>query len=129
MTKDWRDDPLENTPPIRCGDSFEKYKRDLRKLKEMNSAPVHPGVILNDEFLVPLGISASRLAQSIGVKDDVIGDIVKGISTITEDVALLLAKELDTSSQFWMNLQEHYDARQKDLAELTSEAQELGRGY
>jgi addiction module HigA family antidote len=95
----------------------------------MNRTAIHPGAILQEEFLVPLGISASKLAQSTGIPDAVMNAIVAGKTGITEDIASLLATKLNTSSRFWMNLQEHYEARQKDLAELTSEAQKLGLGY
>jgi addiction module HigA family antidote len=72
-------------------------------------APVHPGEILNEDFLRPMGITQYRLAKSIGVSQRRIGEIVAGKRSITADTALRLARFFGTDAQSWMNLQTHYD--------------------
>lgn len=71
--------------------------------------PIHPGEVLREEFLAPLGISQYRLAQSINVPPRRINEIVHGKRGISADTALRLARFFGTSEQFWMNLQSHYD--------------------
>ena len=71
--------------------------------------PVHPGEILLEEFLVPLGLTEYRLAKGIGVDPRRINLIVKGRRAISGDTALRLARFFGTSPQFWMNLQSRYD--------------------
>jgi antitoxin HigA-1 len=71
--------------------------------------PVHPGEILLEEFLKPMGITQYRLAKSIGVPQRRIGEIVAGKRAITADTALRLARFFGTDAQSWMNLQAHYD--------------------
>jgi len=72
-------------------------------------APVHPGEILFDEFLQPLGVTQHRLAVSIGVPPRRINEIVHGKRRITADTALRLARYFGTSDRFWLNLQTRYD--------------------
>ena len=72
-------------------------------------APVHPGEILVDDFLKPMGITQYRLAKSIGVSQRRIGQIVAGQRAITADTALRLARFFGTDAQSWVNLQAHYD--------------------
>ena len=71
--------------------------------------PIHPGEILLEEFLEPLGISQYRLAQAIRVSARRINEIVHGARAITPDTALRLARALGTSDRFWLNLQARYD--------------------
>jgi addiction module HigA family antidote len=71
--------------------------------------PIHPGEILLEEFLRPLGISQYRLAQAIGVPPRRINEIVHGKRAISPDTALRLSRALGTSDRFWMNLQTRYD--------------------
>jgi addiction module HigA family antidote len=71
--------------------------------------PVHPGEILQLEFLEPLGISQYRLAKDIGVPPRRINEIVKGARSITANTALRLARYFAMSERFWLNLQSHYD--------------------
>jgi antitoxin HigA-1 len=72
-------------------------------------APVHPGEILLDEFLKPMGLSQNRLSLGIGVHPRRINEIVLGKRRITADTALRLARYFGTSPQFWMGLQNDYD--------------------
>ena len=71
--------------------------------------PVHPGVVLAEDFLKELEISQYRLAKGISVSARRINEIVQGKRSITADTALRLAKFFSMEAQFWMNLQSHYD--------------------
>jgi addiction module HigA family antidote len=72
-------------------------------------APIHPGEILAEEFLTPLGITQHKLAVAIGVPPRRINEIVHGTRRITADTALRLACYFGTSERFWINLQARYD--------------------
>jgi len=72
-------------------------------------APVHPGEILLEEFLGPLGVSQYQLAKEIGVPARRINEIVHGQRRISADTALRLARYFGTSERFWLNLQSRYD--------------------
>jgi len=72
-------------------------------------APVHPGEILNEEFLQPLGVSQYRIAKDISVPARRINEIVHGLRGISADTALRLARYFGTSEEFCMNLQARYD--------------------
>ena len=76
--------------------------------------PVHPGEILREEFLSPLGLSMNKLALDIRVPATRIADIVHERRAISPETALRLARYLDTTPDFWMNLQARYDL---DIAE------------
>lgn len=67
--------------------------------------PIHPGEILREEYLDPLGITPAGLARALKVSAPTINDIVLERRGITADVAIRLARYFDTSAQFWMNLQ------------------------
>lgn len=71
--------------------------------------PVHPGEILLEDFLEPMGITQYRLAKSISVPQRRIGEIIAGKRSITADTALRLALFFGTDAQSWMNMQTHYD--------------------
>ena len=71
--------------------------------------PVHPGEILKEEFLVPMGLSANKFAQESGLDGTRISQIIRGRRGITADTALVLAKYFKVSPEFWMNLQTRYD--------------------
>jgi addiction module HigA family antidote len=71
--------------------------------------PVHPGEVLLEEFLKPMGISQNRLALNIGVPARRINEIVLGRRGITADTALRLARFFGTSAEFWLGLQSQYD--------------------
>ena len=71
--------------------------------------PVHPGEILREEFMVPLGLSMNRMAMDLRVPVTRIADIVKRKRGITADTALRFARYFKNSAAFWMNLQTRYD--------------------
>ena len=72
-------------------------------------SPIHPGEILEEEFLKAMGISQYRLAKDISVPPRRINEIVQGKRSITADTALRLGKFFGMSAQFWLNLQTRYD--------------------
>ena len=73
--------------------------------------PIHPGEILLEEFMKPLGISINRLARDIAVPPGRISAIVNGTRAITADTALRLAKYFAVSSELWLGLQADFDLR------------------
>jgi len=77
---------------------------------ENRMRPIHPGEILREEFLVPLGLSANALALGLQVAAPRINDIVRERRAVTADTALRLAQFFGTSAEFWMGLQADYDA-------------------
>ena len=72
-------------------------------------SPIHPGEVLLEEFLNPMGLSQNRVALDIGVHARRINEIVLGKRSVTADTALRLARYFGTSPQFWMGLQADYD--------------------
>jgi len=78
-------------------------------MKNEKLALIHPGEILREEFLEPMGISQYRLAKNISVPPRRINEIVHGKRSITADTALRLGRFFDMSAQFWLNLQTRYD--------------------
>ncbi|WP_146850971.1 HigA family addiction module antitoxin [Brevifollis gellanilyticus] len=71
--------------------------------------PIHPGEILREDFLMPLGLSEYRLAKDIGVPPRRINEIVKGKRSVTADTALRLSRYFAWPAEVWLNLQGHYD--------------------
>ena len=71
--------------------------------------PTHPGEVLQEEFLKPLGISQYRLAKNLNVPARRINEIVQGKRSISADTALRLARYFGTTDRFWLNLQARYD--------------------
>lgn len=86
--------------------------------------PIHPGEILREEFMAPLGLSSNAVARAIGVTPTRVNDIVRERRGISADTALRLSRFFRTSHQFWMNLQANYDlqcaedAAGKDIAAI-----------
>ena len=78
-------------------------------MKNKKLPPIHPGEILMEEFLEPMGISQYRLAKDISVPPRRINEIVHGKRAITADTALRLGRFFAMSPQFWLNLQTRYD--------------------
>ena len=77
---------------------------------------IHPGEILLEEFLKPMGISQNKLANAIAVPPRRINEIVLGKRGITADTALRLSKAFGNSVQFWMGLQDEYEIREARVA-------------
>lgn len=71
--------------------------------------PVHPGEILKEEFLGPLGVSAAALARTIHVPPNRVTRLINGQAAVTPDTALRLARALRTTPEFWLNLQLRFD--------------------
>lgn len=87
-------------------------------MTEGKFVPVHPGEILLEEFLKPMGISQYRLAKNTSVHPRRINEIVHGKRSITADTALRLARYFGMSERFWLNLQARYDLEvEKDRLE------------
>ncbi len=78
-------------------------------MSDVVMASIHPGEVLLEEYLGPLGVSQYRLAQAIGVPPRRINEIVLGKRAITADTALRLAKFFGTSERFWLNLQSRFE--------------------
>ena len=78
-------------------------------MKQKKLPPIHPGEILKEEFLEPMGISQYRLAKDISVPPRRINEIVHGKRSITADTALRLGRFFSMSPHFWLNLQTRYD--------------------
>lgn len=72
-------------------------------------APIHPGEVLQEEFLKPLGLSQYRLAKDVSVPARRVNEIVLGKRSVTADTALRLARYFGTTERFWLNLQTRYD--------------------
>jgi addiction module HigA family antidote len=77
---------------------------------------IHPGEILNEEFLLPMNITAYRLAKETKISQTRISQIIKGQRSITVDTALRLAKFFGNSPEFWINLQNHHDLEESKQA-------------
>ena len=73
--------------------------------------PIHPGEILKEEYLMPLGLSSNALAMNLKVPAPRINEIVRERRAITPDTALRLARYFGTTAQFWLNLQISYDLK------------------
>ena len=91
----------------------------MRKLRN-----IHPGEVLQEEFLTPMSISQNRIARDIGVPPRRINEIVHGKRAVSADTAIRLSRALGTSEQFWMGLQADYDleearkAAQRELKKI-----------
>lgn len=72
-------------------------------------APTHPGEVLLEEFLSPLGITQVQLANHIGVPTQRVNEIVRGKRGVSPETAWLLSQALGTSPEFWLNLQSNFD--------------------
>jgi addiction module HigA family antidote len=82
----------------------------MKKLKN-----IHPGEILLEEFLKPLGITQYRISKDIGIPQTRISQIVNGQRRITADTALRLSKYFGTSAKFWLGLQDDFDLEEEKM--------------
>lgn len=78
-------------------------------MEEKTMPPMHPGEILEEEFLKPLGMTAYQLAKAIGVMPPRVYEIVRGERSVSADTALRLGRYFGTGPEFWINLQSHHD--------------------
>ena len=85
---------------------------------------IHPGEVLLEEFLKPMGISAYRLSKDVGIPQTRTSQIIKGKRRITADTALRLSKYFGTSVKFWLGLQNDYDI-EEELNKLKSELEKI----
>lgn len=93
-----------------------------------NIPPVHPGEVLLEDFLRPLGISQYRLAKALRVYPRRVNEIVHGKRAVSADTALRLARYFGTTAELWMNLQAHYDlevARNASAGRIAAEVSPL----
>ncbi|HQP35966.1 MAG TPA: HigA family addiction module antitoxin [Polyangiaceae bacterium] len=77
---------------------------------------IHPGEVLREEFLEPLGMSANQLAQALAVPANRVSEIVAERRALTADTALRLARAFGTTPEFWLNLQQAYELRTAEKA-------------
>lgn len=82
----------------------------MRRLKN-----IHPGEVLQEEFLTELAITAYRLSKDTGIPQTRISEIIKGKRRITADTALRLSKYLGTTAKFWLGLQDDFDLEQEQI--------------
>ena len=82
---------------------------------------IHPGTVLQEEFLLPMGISAYRLTKDIGIPQTRVSQVIKGERRVTADTALRLSKYFGNSAKFWLGLQNDFDLEE----ELKGKSKEL----
>ena len=82
--------------------------------------PIHPGEILREEFMIPLGISSNALAIALHVPASRINDIVRERRSVTTDTAMRLARYFKTSIEFWLDIQRDFDIRMSDSSALAT---------
>ncbi len=87
------------------------YKR--KQVKRIKN--IHPGEILNEEFLLPLGLSAYKLSKDVGIPQTRVSEIIKGNRRITADTALRLSRYFGNTAKFWLGLQDDFDIEQEEL--------------
>lgn len=80
---------------------------------------IHPGEILSEEFLIPLNITAYKLAKDIEIPQTRISEIIKGNRRMTADTALRLSKYFGNSAKFWLGLQDDFDIEEQSSAKAT----------
>ncbi len=90
--------------------------RNTDDIRRTTRITTHPGEMLKEEFLVPLGLSASKLAGELGVPANRITEMISGRRGMTADTALRLAERFGTSPEFWMNLQSMHELSKAVLA-------------
>ena len=81
----------------------------MKKLKN-----IHPGEVLNEEFLIPLQLSAYQLSKDVGIPQTRISQILKGNRRITADTAIRLSRYFGNSAKFWLGLQDDFDIEEEE---------------
>jgi len=87
-----------------------------KSMQEMKRRPIHPGKIIREDYLKPLSLTITHLAETIGVSRKTLSKIVNGKGSVSPDMALRLSRAFGTSPEFWLNLQKHYDLWQAEQA-------------
>ncbi len=93
----------------------------VMRIKAKKLPNIHPGEVLQEEFLIPMDITANRLAKDIGIPRTRVSQVVKGERRITADTALRLSRYLGNSARFWLGLQNDFDLEE----ELTAKGKEF----
>jgi antitoxin HigA-1 len=83
-------------------------------MQKMKRRPTHPGIIIKEDYLLPLSISIKDMALNLGVSRKTLSKIINEKGSITPDMALRLSKAFDTTPDIWMNLQKNYDLWQAE---------------
>lgn len=99
-------------------------------MKKNGMRPVHPGEILREEYLLPLGMTANALANALKVPAPRINDVVRERRAVSPDTAMRLARYFGTTAEFWMNLQTAYDLRRAQIEAgrvITREVQPMAK--
>lgn len=81
---------------------------------------IHPGEILLEEFLIPFGITAYKLAKDVGIPQTRVSEILKGNRRITADTALRLSKYFGNSAKFWLGLQDDFDLEEESKSKRST---------
>ena len=81
----------------------------MKKLKN-----IHPGEVLQEEFLIPLGLSAYKLSKDIGIPQTRISEILKGNRRVTADTAVRLSRYFGNSAKFWLGIQDDFDIEEEE---------------
>lgn len=90
-------------------------------------SPIHPGEVLSEAFIKPMGLSAYRVAQAAGVSQTRLSQIIRGKRSVTPETALRLGAALGTTAEFWLNLQSRHDLEtaRRLHGDLTREVEKL----
>ncbi len=84
-------------------------------MSKNNMRPIHPGEILREEYLVPMGVTANALSIELRVPAPRINDLIRERRGVSPDTALRLARFFNTTPQFWLNLQTSFDLKQAEI--------------
>lgn len=90
----------------------EYYRLSLTNMKKLKN--IHPGEVLQEEFLIPLGLSAYKLSKDIGIPQTRISEILKGNRRVTADTAVRLSRYFGNSAKFWLGIQDDFDIEEEE---------------
>ena len=83
-------------------------------MRSMSRKPIHPGVIIKEDYLKPLSLTITELSATIGVSRKTLSKIINERGSVTPDMALRLSRAFDTTPIFWLNLQKNYELWQAE---------------
>ena len=86
----------------------------MSTMKRMTRRPTHPGIIIREDYLMPLSVTIKDMAVTLGVSRKTLSKIINERGAITPDMALRLSRAFDTTPDFWLNLQKNYDLWQAE---------------